>query len=134
MESKLKEGETLFADGNIEEAEKCFLAVIENDSDNKVAYNNLGVIATEKMDVKGANEYFIKSLEIDPFYKKAVVNYADLLKALDLQQTAIPLLEKFIEIDPEDTEIKELLEDISSGLKPEQKSHKVVLSENEILN
>ena len=49
MNNTLNEGETLFADGKIDEAEKCFLSLVENDSDCKEAYNNLGVIAFQKM-------------------------------------------------------------------------------------
>jgi len=49
MKNKLKEGETLFADGKIDEAEKYFLSLVESDSDCKEAYNNLGVIAFQRM-------------------------------------------------------------------------------------
>jgi len=49
MNNKLNEGETLFADGEIDEAEKCFLSLVEIDSDCKEAYNNLGVIAFQRM-------------------------------------------------------------------------------------
>jgi Flp pilus assembly protein TadD len=56
MNNNLKEGETLFADGKFEEAEKCFLSLVESDSDCKEAYNNLGVIAFQQDDnVKAFN-------------------------------------------------------------------------------
>ncbi|MCP4255087.1 MAG: tetratricopeptide repeat protein, partial [Candidatus Scalindua sp.] len=45
MNSEFNEGEILFADGKIEEAEKYFLFEAENGSNRKEAYNNLGVIA-----------------------------------------------------------------------------------------
>ena len=38
MNNKLNEGETLFADGKFDEAEKCFLSLVESDSDCKEAY------------------------------------------------------------------------------------------------
>ncbi len=83
MDNKLKEGETFFANGKMEEAEECFLSVIEKDTHNKVAYNNLGVVAIQKGDVKTAVEYYTKSLEIDHLYKDAIENYTDLIRTLN---------------------------------------------------
>jgi tetratricopeptide (TPR) repeat protein len=112
MEDQLKKGETLFAEGRIDEATDFFLSAVEKDKNNKEAYNNLGVIAIEKRDVKAAIECFARSLEIDPFYRVALINYTDLLKALKQLHIAKPLLEKIIEKDPDDKEIHQLLEDI----------------------
>ncbi len=112
MNNKLKEGETLFADGKIDEAEKCFLSLVESDSGCKEAYNNLGVIAFQKDDKEKAIDYFTRSLEIDPFHKDTIVNYTNLLRSLDQLPIVIPLLEKVVELNPEDKEIKQLLDDI----------------------
>ncbi len=111
MNSTLSNGEALFADGQIEEAEKCFLSLVENDYECKEAYNNLGVIAFQSDDKDKAIDYFTRSLEIDPFYKDTIVNYTDLLRSLDQLPIAIPLLEKVAELNPEDKEIKQLLDD-----------------------
>ena len=112
MNNKLKEGETLFADGKIGEAEKFFLSLVENDSNCKEAYNNLGVIAFQKDDKVKAIDYFNRSLEIDPFNRDTIVNYTNLLRSLDQLPIVIPLLEKNVELNPEDKEIKQLLDDI----------------------
>ena len=114
MNNKLKEGETLFSDGKIDEAENCFLSVAESDSDRKKAYNNLGVIAFQKDDREKAIDYFTRSLEIDPLFKDAVLNYTSLLRTLNQIHIAVPLLEKIAEINPADEEITQLLEDIRS--------------------
>ncbi len=111
MKDTLSNGETLFADGKIEEAEKCFLSLVENDSECKEAYNNLGVIAFQNDDKEKAIDYFTRSLEIDPLYRDAIVNYTNLLKSLDQLPIAIPLLEKVAELNPEDKEIIQLLDD-----------------------
>lgn len=111
MNNTLNKGETLFADGEIDEAEKCFLSLVENDSNCKEAYNNLGVIAFQKDDKEKAIDYFTRSLEIDPLYRDTIVNYTDLLRSLDQLPIAIPLLEKVVELNPEDKEIKQLLDD-----------------------
>ncbi|MFV1976119.1 MAG: tetratricopeptide repeat protein [Candidatus Scalindua sp.] len=112
MNNKLNEGETLFADGKFDEAENCFLSLVENDSDCKEAYNNLGVIAFQKDDKVKAIDYFTRSLEIDPLNRDTIVNYTNLLRSLDQLPIVIPLLEKVAELDPEDKEIKQLLDDI----------------------
>ena len=112
MNNTLKEGETLFADGKIDEAEKCFLSLAENDSDCKEAYNNLGVIAFQNDDKEKAIDYFTRSLEIDPLYRDTIINYTDLLRSLDQLPIVIPLLEKVVELNPEDKEMKQLLDDI----------------------
>ncbi len=115
MENQLKEGETLFADGRIDEAAEFFLSAVEKGENNKEAYNNLGVIAIEKRDVKAAIECFTRSLEIDPFYKDALINYTDLLKTLNQLHIAVPLLEKIVEVNPDDKEISQLLAEIKLG-------------------
>ncbi len=114
MNNKLKEGETLFADGKVEEAERCFLSAVENGSDRKEAFNNLGVIAFQKDDKGKAIEYFTRSLKIDPLYRDAVLNYTSLLRTLNQLYIAVPLLEKITETNPADEEITQLLEDIRS--------------------
>jgi len=124
MENKLKEGEILFADGRIDEAEEVFLSAIAQDADNKEAYNNLGVIATRKEDINSAIECFSRSLEIDPFYKDAIINYVDLLGSLNQLQIAKPLLEKVLEKYPGDNEITNLLKKAST---PDQGRSKIAV-------
>ncbi|MHC4269182.1 MAG: tetratricopeptide repeat protein [Planctomycetota bacterium] len=110
--NKLNEGETLYTEGKIEEAEKCFLSIVENYPDNKEAYNNLGVLAFQKDDKEKAIDYFTRSLEIDPLYRDTIVNYTNLLRSLNQLPVVIPLLEKVVELNPEDKEMKQLLDDI----------------------
>ncbi|MCP4977339.1 MAG: glycosyltransferase [Maribacter sp.] len=114
MEINLNEGESLFSSGKILEAEQLFIALIEKGLNRKEAYNNLGAIAFQRNDAKSAIDYFTRSLEIDPFYKDAIINYTDLLSTLDQVQLAIPLLEKIIQNDPTDREITNILEEILS--------------------
>ena len=107
----IKEGEALFAQGKFEEAEQCFLEIVDRDSKNTEAYNNLGVIALERQNFEQAVSYFVRSLEIDPFNKDAVVNFSVLLKSLNKLHEAGPLLEKIIERYPHDEEIKVLVQE-----------------------
>jgi len=114
MSNKLNEGETLFADGKIDEAEACFLSLVESGYYCKEAYNNLGVIAFQKDDKENAINYFTKALEIDPLYKDTIINYTNLLRELDQLPIAIPLLEKIAQLNPDDEEITRLKSDICS--------------------
>ena len=114
MSNKLNEGETLFADGKIDEAESCFLSLVESGYYCKEAYNNLGVIAFQKNDKENAIDYFTKALEIDPLYKDTIINYTNLLRELDQLPIAIPLLEKIAQLNPDDEEITRLKSDICS--------------------
>ncbi|MCP4977338.1 MAG: glycosyltransferase [Maribacter sp.] len=124
MDNIVAKGESLFAEGRIDEAEQFFLSVAENDTNSKEAYNNLGVIAIQKNNAKSAIEYFTKSLEIDPFYKDAIVNYAELLSSLDQLHIAGPLLEKIADKYPDDEEITNLLEYVFAS---NQVRHKIAV-------
>jgi tetratricopeptide (TPR) repeat protein len=107
--NNIDEGERLFAEGKIDEAEQYFLTLADRGHNTKGAYNNLGVIAIQRNEKERAIEYFSKSLEIDPYYKDAILNYTDLLKTLNQLHSTIPLLEKVAETNPDDEEILLLL-------------------------
>ncbi len=111
IENQLKEGEALFSEGKIEEAEKLFLVILESDQDNKEAYNNLGVISFQNREIEKAINYFDNSLRLDPLYKDAVLNYTCLLNELNLLHKGIPYLEEIVKAYPEDQEINQILEE-----------------------
>jgi len=115
MQNKLKQGEALFAEGKIEEAENCFLEMLDEAPKNKEAYNNLGVIASQKGDIESAINEFQNSLEIDPYYRDAVINIVTLLRALDQSDKAASILSDYIENSPPDHEIKAILNEIERG-------------------
>ena len=60
MEDKLKQGEALFAEGKVEEAEKCFLNFLEKNSEDVEALNNLGVTHHFRGNFKEAEDYLLK--------------------------------------------------------------------------
>lgn len=101
MINKLKEGEFLFTEGKLEEAESCFLSVIEEDSKNKVAYNNIGVVAYSMNDLEKAFDYFARSLQEDPYFEEAITNLFNLLSVLDCSHFVASYLEKINEFDPQ---------------------------------
>jgi len=110
----IEKGERLFAEGKIEEAEKCFLEILNQDSQNKEIHNDLGVIAYQRQDFEQATNYLVQSLEIDSFYKDAVINLSNVLRTLNQLHEAVSFLEKITERYPEDQEILRILEDARS--------------------
>lgn len=84
IQALIEKGESLFQQGNLREAEKHFLQVIELDPENKEALNNLGVIAHQEGNPEEAVRYFTESLAIDPSYEDAVTNYTALLDEIEM--------------------------------------------------
>ena len=113
MVEQLKKGEALFAQGKMKEAEKCFWEILHQDSNCKEAYNNLGVIAFHNQDTQKAIEYFTKSLEIDAYYKDAVLNFSEILRTSNQLHIAIPFLKTIIQKCPMDSELSSLLKEAS---------------------
>ena len=118
VQKKIDQGEALFAEGKIEEAEICFLEILNKDPINKEAYNNLGVLSFQRQDTEQALEYFTKVLEIDPFHKDAILNYSALLKSANQFHESEPILEKAMKKFPDDQEISQLLNEVRQIQRP----------------
>ena len=101
MIGKLEEGEFLYMEGKLEEAEICFLSVIEEDSENKVAYNNMGVVAYRMNDIGKAFDYFVMSLNEDPYFEDAMTNLFDLLRILGYSHLVASYLGDVTAFDPQ---------------------------------
>jgi len=80
-----KKKEALFAEGKIEEAEAVLLRAVRENSRNKVAHNNLGMIAVQKKDLNRARGHFLTALKIDPLYEEAIDNLSALQKNVQHQ-------------------------------------------------
>ena len=59
--SQIKKGETLFSEGKLEEAEKCFLNLLESHPADSEILNNVGVIHYARGDLKEAEAFFFKA-------------------------------------------------------------------------
>lgn len=88
-EEMLREGEALFADGQLDGAEQQFRTVLEQQPTNKYAINNLGVIGTERHDFPRAEQFFHQALSLDPLYRDALDNVTALRKAFVLPPAAM---------------------------------------------
>ena len=112
----LRKGEAFFAGGRIDQAERCFLDLLEQTPSNKEAINNLGVIAFHRGDDKAAVDFFSRVLSLDPFHIDAIMNLSAILKKGNRLHDAVPFLEKAIQRFPEDKQLRALLEDaVSAG-------------------
>ncbi|MBE9468041.1 MAG: tetratricopeptide repeat protein [Bacteroidetes bacterium] len=71
MKNKLfKEAESLFEKNKLEEAEKLFNKIVENDPNNDEAFYYLGRIKNKFQNFGQAINYFNKALEISPDNEK----------------------------------------------------------------
>lgn len=138
MEDKLKQGEALFAEGKIEEAERCFLNLLDQNPEDAEALNNLGVIYYTRGNVQEAEGYFLKAVEAKEDYLDALLNLANLYQSSERWEEATLQLEKSIAIDDQDpnlynqlgmiylemgnTEKAEMVLKKSLELNPEQKT------------
>ena len=94
----IEKGERLFAEGKIEEAEKCFLDLLKNDPKNSETLNNLGAIQHAKGNLQEAEDFFIQALAVNEGYLDALLNLADLYQNAKRWKEAAIQLEKFISI------------------------------------
>ena len=105
----VKTGETLFSEGKIEEAEKCFLDLLKNEPTNAEALNDLGVIQHAKGNVKGAEDLFLKAIAAKQEYLDAHLNLVDLYQDAKRWSEAIAQLEKCIQIKNKDPNLFNML-------------------------
>ncbi len=101
----IRQGETLFAEGRLEEAAKRFRAALKGDPRNADAHNNLAVVAMRQNNLEVATTHLVDCLRIDPYNRDAVLNCTEVFKLLKQPHLARPVLEHFLEKHPNDPEI-----------------------------
>lgn len=96
MQNKLKQGEALFAEGKIEEAEKCFLSLLEENPENEEVLNNLGVIHHFRGNFMKAEDYLLKALSVKKDYPDVLLNLANLYQRYQaLERSRRPIREVY---------------------------------------
>lgn len=70
----LKKGEEQFQQGNLDKARSLFDAALKRDPDNKVAHNNLGVVAFRQERLDDAEKHFSAALKLDQDYQESRSN------------------------------------------------------------
>jgi len=85
MSEKIDKAMELFKKREYKESIDAFHSVLETEPDNADVYNNLGVAYSCLGDFEHAENYLVKSLELDPQLAQAYINLSDLYyKAGDL--------------------------------------------------
>lgn len=114
---------------------------VQQEPDNKYYRYNYGVLLLEAQDYEGAEEQFVKAIDIDPEYSNAVYNLAatyvkwgtELRDAAEAAESgdesfkekfelALPRLEKYLELNPDDAPMWELLGRVYANLGMTEKS------------
>ncbi len=121
MEGKIKAGKEHFAAGRLEEAERCFAEIRKSNPDNKEACNNLGVIAFQQGEAGKALQLFSKALELDPYYRDALLNFAELSGKAKQPKIAITGLKAYLQDNPQDRQVRDMLGRLESPNVPRLK-------------
>ncbi len=73
------------------------------------AYNNLGVLYWHEGNVEKASEFLVKALNIDPDSRDVIINCGRILTSSNNNDDAKKLYSSFLEKNPHDEEISQLL-------------------------
>lgn len=98
MDQLLKQGEDLFASGDLPEAEEFFRQILDLTPLHIQALNNIGVIFFMRSDFINAMDYFNKALEIDELYPEAIENYSKCLIAMGKALDAGDFIQKSLKL------------------------------------
>lgn len=126
FQEKIEQGEALFAQGEIEEAEKCFLSILEKDPTDVHVLNNLGVIRHVSGKTKEAESLFLKAISAKSNYTDALLNLADLYQANDRLQEAAIQLKKCVLLDPTNMDLGNRLAEVYLELDENQKARQTI--------
>jgi glycosyltransferase involved in cell wall biosynthesis len=102
----IREGERLFATGDLSGAESVFLGVLVGDPGNAAVKNDLGVLYHQREDYPRALRYLTEALEHDSADRDVVRNMCTVLCRLGQIPTADNLLEAYLRRNPADTELR----------------------------
>jgi len=105
MEELIRQGERLFHEGHVGEAESHFLALLKQFPEQTEILNNIGVINHVQGNLKKAEQYFLRAHDANREYLDALLNLADLYREQKQWQDAARQLEKCVLIRADDPEL-----------------------------
>jgi len=105
LKREIKRGEDLFAQGEIEKAEKLFLKLLKEAPQNAEILNNLGVICHTLGRFPDGIGYFRDALEADPHDQDALENLLALYEEKKLWKEVVVVLEKTLALDSTNHEL-----------------------------
>jgi tetratricopeptide (TPR) repeat protein len=106
------QAEQHISDGNLPEAARILVDIIDKDTQNWRAYNNLGIISWMQQSWEDAYAMFSRSVSFFPAYTDALINLFDAALKLHRIDQVLPIFKKAIESDPNLDEIKVIIQSI----------------------
>ena len=104
--------EEAISTGNLPEAARILVPIVEKDPQNWRALNNIGIISWAQKCWKDAYAMFTRSVVVNPTYTDALVNLFDASIKLQCVNDVLPLFEKALEINPDLEEIRAIRDTI----------------------
>ena len=98
--------------GKLPEAAAILVNIVEQDPENWRAFNNMGILSWTQQAWNDAYTMFRKSVTLRPDYTDALVNLFDAALKLRKMEEIRPLFNEACSLDPENEEIRILLESI----------------------
>lgn len=107
-----QQAEEAISSGNLQEAARILVSIVEKDPQNWRAFNNMGVLSWTRNFWQDAYTMFEKSVSINPVYIDALLNLFDASLKLRKVQQILPILENALQINPDLDEVKTIKESI----------------------
>ncbi|HON10862.1 MAG TPA: tetratricopeptide repeat protein [Chitinispirillaceae bacterium] len=98
--------EEAITNGNLPEAARILVSVVEQDPENWRAFNSFGIISWAQKYWLDAFAMFKKSVSINPVYSDALINLFDASLKLRKVEEALPYFEKALQVNPDLGEIR----------------------------
>ena len=102
IESQIRKGEALFSEGKLEEAERCFLNLLDNNPADSEILNNVGVIHYTRGNLEEAETFFFRAIAAEDEYQEALINLANLYENSKRWEDAARYYEKCASINDQD--------------------------------
>ncbi len=114
-EFKNKLGAALMATNRMDEAEKKFEQIIQEDPDYSPAWCNLGYIYFLKGNEESAEKNYNQALALDPDYEQATINKAGLFIHQKKNEKARKILSDFLKYHPDNHSVRQLFEKLKTN-------------------
>jgi tetratricopeptide (TPR) repeat protein len=108
------QAETALTNGNQSEAARILVAIIDKDSQNSRAYNNMGILSWARENWQDSFVMFKKAVSLRPDYEDALINLFDAALKLKRIQEVQTLFDTAIDINPDLDDIKSIRDTIVS--------------------
>ena len=113
LDFKQKLSTAYLAEKNIEQAKKLSLEIIAENPRFALAYFNLGYIAMQEGQLKLAQNYLQKAIELNPDHPQSLINLAVTLYQQNQKNGIQPLLKHALKLEPNNTQVKAMIEDLN---------------------